>query len=188
MSDMVFFGLSVIISGILFIVLAIIKNRSKFWWLLYGIIEGLIVVFVSESIYNMLKDSITELSNRIIFIIIYIFIYLLLLLFIPRSELTQKERIRIEKVNSFIFNIFLAMRQQDYDQAYIYIKNGLRVDPKNPILKQLEESFEKSDFDYKRARKKLSLKYKFVIFLRNIKKFLGIRPKVNIEDDVIDMN
>jgi len=136
----------------------------------------------------MIREGLPEIDPKVVFVIIYVFIYLLFMLFTPRSELTQRERVRIEKVNNFIFNIFLAMRQQDYDQAYIYIKNGLKVDPNNPILNQLEESFERSDYDYKKARKKLSLKYKLLIFIKNVKKFLGIKPKVNIEDDVIDMN
>jgi hypothetical protein len=54
-------------------------------------------------------------------------------------------------------------------------------------LKQLERSFESSDYDYKKARKRLSLKYKIIIMIKNIKKLFGIKPKVNIQDDVIDV-
>lgn len=187
MNDFLFYSLSTIISGILFFVLSIIKNRSKFWWTFYGIVECVGIIFISLAIYNFIEGVFVGLTGRIIFVILYAFVYLLFILFLRRSELTEREKVRIEKVNDFIFNIFLAMKQEDYDRSYSYIKNGLKLDPTNPILKQLEYSFEHSEYDYKKAREKLSIKYKLVLFWKNIKKLFGIKQKINIDDDVIDM-
>lgn len=192
MNNLTFFGISLLVSGFLFFLLALIRNRSKIWWILYGVVECLIVIFVSLGIGNLTKNifiiDINILNKeQLIFIILYVFVYLIFLLFLPKSELSEKEKVRIEKINSFIFNIFFAMRHQNYDQAYIYIKNGLKIDPANPILKQLEKSFEKSDYDYRKARRKLSIRYKIMLFFKNLKKLFGIKPKVNIEDDIIDM-
>jgi hypothetical protein len=186
--EVAFYIISVFVSGALFFVLSLIKNRSKFWWILYGFADCLVVIFISMAINQILSKYVHfEFDTKYIFLILYAFIFLLFLLFLPKSELTEREKSRIEKINSFIFNIFLAMKNQDYDDAYSYIKNGLRIDPANPILKQLERSFESSDYDYKKARKRLSLKYKIIIMIKNIKKLFGIKPKVNIQDDVIDV-
>ncbi len=192
MNNLTFFGLSLIISGVLFFLLALMKNRSKIWWILYGIVECLIVVFISLGISNLTKNIFSidvDFINKdqLIFVILYVFVYLLFLLFLPKSELSEREKVRIEKINSFIFNIFFAMRHQEYDQAYVYIKNGLKIDPSNPILRQLEKSFDKSEYDYRKARKRLSIKYKIMLFFKNLKKLFGIKSKVNIENDIIDM-
>lgn len=181
-----FYSIATGISGFLYILMALIKKRSKFWWFLYGLVICLIATFIALGLENIIKSSFL-IGSRYIFLIGYGFIYLLFILFLPKSELTAKEKAKIEKINDFIFNIFIYMKQKDYDEAYSLIKNGLKISRENPILKQLEYSFEHSDYDYKSARKRLTTRYKILLFFKNIGRLFGIKPKVDINDDIIDV-
>ncbi len=168
-NDIVSFLVGMGISALLYVILAVYKRYSYLWWAVGGIAVcipiAIAIPFVEKKWLHHL-----HLSQITIFIAIYLMIYLLIWLFSKRSEVSEAERSRRDKVNEIIFDGFFAIKEKRVTEAYNIFRKGQLIDPDNPVIKTILSSFHQGTQGLIKKNHFFEWRYKLSYYIRRRKK------------------
>ncbi len=168
-SNVVFFLVAMGISAVLYVVMAAYKRYSYLWWAVGGIAVCIPIVIVIPFVEKKWLHHL-QLSQTTIFIAIYLIIYLMIWLFSKRSELSEGERTRREKINEIIFDGFFAIKEKRITEAYNIFRRGQLIDPDNPVIKTILSSFHQGAQGLVKKSLLFEWRYKVLYFFRRKKK------------------
>lgn len=133
--------LSMIVSGLLFLILAVYKKYSKLWWTIGGALLSLPIAMLIPALQNFFLKSFS-IPNTAIYIVLYIICYSAFWLFTEKSYISEAEKVKKEKLDNAIFEGFLAMREKKLEDAYYHFKQGQSVDPNNRVISMMLDSLD----------------------------------------------
>ncbi len=157
------------VSAILYVLLAAYKRYSFLWWAVGGIAVCFPIVIAIPFVQKKWLHQL-HLSQTTIFIALYLMIYLLIWLFSKRSELSEAERSRREKLDEIIFDGFFAIKEKRITEAYNIFRRGQLIDPDNPVIKTILSSFHKGTHGLIKKNRLFEWRYKILYSFRKRKK------------------
>jgi len=175
-------------SALLYFVLAWYKKYAYYWWALGGMAVCIPIVMVIPKLTKFLKENNYTRNpsiNVYIFLTIYLVVYIALWIFVQRSELTEKERQRRDKLDAIMFDGFFAIKENRLKEAYSLFRKGYLLDPDNPVIKVILSNFhdEKGELT-----KKGSLTEWFYQTRVNLKHRLFFKKKEETQIEVVQEN
>ncbi|MDH5682013.1 MAG: hypothetical protein OEZ36_10525 [Spirochaetota bacterium] len=165
------FFIALVVSALLFFVLAYYKRYAYFWWAIGGIIACFpIALLVNTLQKHPLKSY--KFSNTPVFIVTYFMIYVTLWLVTKREAVPERERALREKLDIIIFDGFLALKENRIEDAYHIFRNASVSYPDNELVKTMLASFERGSRGMMRKSRLLDFHYRLKLFFKG-KKYLS---------------
>ncbi len=167
-SLLLLFIAAIILSGILFFILALYKRYAYFWWTLAGVAICTPIAALIPKLEKIFFNLNTNENKITLFLVIYLLMYLSLWIFSKRNVMTAKQREKQEKINEAIFDGYFALKEKQIDRAYRIFKEASIIDPDNPVIKTVLSSFTAGQHGLIKKNSIFEWRLKILLYLKGI--------------------